>query len=116
MEVGVWVLAASMIVILFLYMRVIRKKQDIAIKLALIIFIFLILTIPYVIQKTDFSIKNVKDGVSFGKVYASWLVNVFVNVKTTTAKVIGFDWVGNKTVDDIEREDSSGWLPPKQNS
>ena len=98
MVAGVWFTFIVIILIVFLVLKVVMKKQAIATKLALFIFIALMLTIGYVYAGSDIKIKTAKDVFSFSSVYFSWVLSVFDNMKLLTANVIEKDWsVDNST-------------------
>ena len=76
------------------------KKQAIATKLALFIFIALMLTVGYVYTVSGMEIKTVNDAFNFGGVYFSWIYSVFGNVKSITSSAIEQNWdVNNSTGD-----------------
>ena len=68
------------------------KKQAIATKLALYLFIFLMITVGYVYMSYDVELKSVKDVFNFGGVYFSWLGSIFHNFRSITGDVTQKDW------------------------
>ncbi|MEK6883431.1 MAG: hypothetical protein AABY22_27640 [Nanoarchaeota archaeon] len=73
-------------------MKIANKKQDVAIKITMILFITLALTIGYVYIKTSPSIDNAKDIIDFSKIYYVWMLKAFDNVKDITGNAINQDW------------------------
>ena len=92
MAKSVWFLFIIIILIVFLVLKVVMKKQAIATKLAFFIFIALMLTVGYVYTVSDIEVKSVKDAFNFGGVYFSWLSSVFGNVKSITSNAIEQNW------------------------
>jgi len=89
---SIWFLFLVIIAIVFVVLKVVMKKQAIATKLALVLFVFLMVTVGYVYTTSDVEVKTVKDVFNFGGVYFSWIGSVFQNMKSLTANVIEKDW------------------------
>ena len=89
---SIWFLYAVIILIVFLVLKLVMKKQAIVTKFAFFIFITLILTVGYVYTVTDMEIKSTEDVLSFTGVYFSWVSSAFGNVKSITANAIEQDW------------------------
>ncbi len=45
----------------------------------------------------DVSIKNISDVGKLVKIYFSWLINVFDNLKVITTQAVKMNWQGNKS-------------------
>lgn len=75
----------------------VQKKQAIATKMALILSIFLVLSLGYVYLSSDSNIKGVGDAFDFVGVYFSWMGSFFENLRTITAQVIKLDWSANNS-------------------
>ena len=98
MALGIWFTFIIIILIVFLVLKLVMKKQAIVTKLAFFIFITIMLTVGYVYTVADMEIKSVKDVFTFGGVYFSWVFSAFKNVKSLTANVVEKDWsVNNDT-------------------
>ena len=89
---SIWLLYGIIILIMFLLIKVVMKKQAIATKLALFLFILIILTVGYVYMSYDQEINSVNDLFDFGGVYFSWLGSSFHNFKSITGDVTQKDW------------------------
>lgn len=70
--------------------------------IGLILFSYLSMALIFRGQEID--IKTVSGMITAGRIYFSWLGSVFTNLKTVTSRAIDMDWVGNKTVEDIEEK------------
>lgn len=103
---GVWTTMIIIILIVIVVMKIANKKQEIAVKLTLLLFTILMLTIAHVYIKTDTKIEDSKDILEFSKVYFSWTFSIFGNFKVLTADATNLDWeVKNETIDkDSERK------------
>lgn len=89
---GGWLLVVLIIVIVLIVMKVVNKKQEAAVKITLILFIFLMITAGYVtisrgIDLTSFD--GIKEGV---RVYIAWISSIFSNIGKVTSFVINQDW------------------------
>lgn len=69
-----------------------RHKMFAIFLIALVIFTFL--SFSMVVKKNNIDLKTVPGMVDAGKLYFSWLLSVFGNVKTITGNAIGMDWAG----------------------
>jgi hypothetical protein len=52
----------------------------------------------FVFQSEDINYKTIPGLISAGKIYFSWLSNVFGNLKIVTANVIQMDWGSNSSL------------------
>ena len=101
---GVWTTIIIIILIVIVVMKIANKKQELAVKLTLGIFIVLMLTIAHVYIKTGTEIDGAKDILDFSKVYFTWALSIFGNFKTITSDVTSLDWeVKNETKKDQSR-------------
>ncbi len=95
---SIWFLYSVIILIMFLLIQVVMKKQAIATKLALFLFVFIILTVGHVYMSSGIEVKSVKGVFDFGGAYFSWMGSFFHNVKSVTGDVTQKDWsVNNST-------------------
>lgn len=98
MPESIWFLYGIIILIVFLVLKVVMKKQAIATKMAFFVFLIVIITVGYVYMSSGVEIKNVKDVFDFGGVYFSWIGTTFHNVKSITANAVQEDWsINNAT-------------------
>lgn len=92
MASSAWLFIIAVIVIVFVFMKVASKKQEIAVKLAFVIFMILILTIGYVFVKTDPQLNEPVGIVGFGKTYFLWIGSIFTNLKILSTNAVNLEW------------------------
>lgn len=80
---------------MIIVVALVQKKQAIATKAALILSIFLVMSVGYVYISSGTSIRSFGDAAHFIGVYFSWLGSVFDNFRTLTANVINLNWGAN---------------------
>jgi len=97
--VSAWLAIGAVILIVAVVMKISSEKQAWAVRIVMILFIFLMLTFGYVYVKDNPKINSVDGIVDFGKVYFAWLGAAFGNVKETTGYLSKQDWSveGNDT-------------------
>ena len=98
-----WMIIGLIIVIVFVVMKIASKKQEIAVKIVLFGFIFLMLTVGYVYVSYDSDLTSYDGTVTAVKVYGLWLKNAAVNMGSITGYALKQDWdvdpaVGNITL------------------
>ncbi|MEK6912906.1 MAG: hypothetical protein AABX26_03040 [Nanoarchaeota archaeon] len=95
---SIWLMFIVIILIVYLVLKVVLKKQAVATRLALYLFVMVMLTVGYVYMSSDSEIKTVKDVFNFGGVYFSWIGSVFHNFRSLTANAVQEDWsINNAT-------------------
>lgn len=95
---SIWLMFIVIILIVYLVLKVVLKKQAVATRLALYLFVIIMLTVGYVYMSSDSEIKTVKDVFNFGGVYFSWIGSVFHNFRSLTANAVQEDWsINNAT-------------------
>lgn len=97
--VSTWLAIGAVILIVVIVMKISSEKQAWAVRIVMILFIFLMITLGYVYVKDAPKINGVGGVVDFGKTYFVWLGNAFGNVKETTGYLGKQDWdiEGNNT-------------------
>lgn len=89
---SIWILIGIIIIAVVSVVKVTSKKQELAVKAVLILFIFLILGAGYVYMSHDIDLTSA-DGVLSGfQIYFSWLKSIFINLKSSTSYVIHQNW------------------------
>jgi hypothetical protein len=83
---GIW--------IIFGFKRM-RHKMLALFLIALVLFSFFSFNSAF--KEKDFSINSLSDLGTGMKIYLSWFVNIFGNLKTLSGQVIKMDWEGNST-------------------
>jgi len=95
-----WLIVIGLVVVLLLLLRY-RKMEHLKTKIYVVVIIFLLLffyvTISGVTEKNKVNLKTFDGIMSAGKLYFSWLGQVFTNVKTISGSAVKMDWVGNST-------------------
>lgn len=98
MAIGIIILVAAILIVAIWVVFMIKGiKQKFFTFLLIALILFLLLSFTIVFRGEDLSINNISDLGRLGKVYFSWLVNIFDNVKTVTSNVIKMNWAGNST-------------------
>lgn len=87
-----WLFVIAVIVIVFLVMKISSTKQELAVKLVLILFVLLMLTMGRVYVKTNPDIKSFDGIVNFGGAYFSWLYETFGNIKDVSGYISQHGW------------------------
>ncbi len=89
---SIWLLIGIIIAIVFVVMKIASKKQEIMVKLVLVIFMILMMTFGYVYVKADAPLNSFDGFVDFGKYYFSWFGSVFENIKILTTNAVNLEW------------------------
>ena len=88
----IWIVLSMIVLSMIVVVFLVQKKQAIATKLALVLSIFLVISIGYVYVSSDAKVGNVGEFFDFVGVYFSWLGSTFNNVLTITTQAINTDW------------------------
>jgi glucan phosphoethanolaminetransferase (alkaline phosphatase superfamily) len=95
-----WLIVVGLVVVLLVLLRF-RKMEHLKTRVYVVVVIFLLiffyLTISGVIEKNKVDIKTFDGVVSAGKLYFSWLGQVFTNSKVIAGNAVKMDWAGNST-------------------
>ena len=117
MAVGVvFFIIAILVVAIWVIIEAKRLRHKIFAIFLIALIIFSYVSTSFIFKGQDIDLKTIPGVIIASKIYFSWLGSVFNNLKQITTKAIKMDWGTNKTADDVEKEDSSGWFSPKQNS
>ncbi len=94
-----WLIAIIALVLLFLFLRKYVEHKVIVILLVLLfVFIFIsFVTIAGTVKSHGIDYKTPQGLIEIGKVYMSWISQVFTNLKTVTGNVVNLNWQGNFT-------------------
>ena len=90
--VSVWLFVVGIILIVLVVMKITSEKQAIAVKLVMVLFIFLMLTAGYVYMTSDGDFTSVNGVENFAQNYYTWFLSAFGNVKTATSNAVSMDW------------------------
>ena len=97
MGAGAWGFIALIVLIVFVVMKLASKKQEVAVKLVLVIFTVIMVTGGYVFVVSDADFTSYDGVVGFGKLYLIWLDQAFFNLVGITGNVIDQQWALNSS-------------------
>lgn len=97
MSFTVWVVVGVVIFAVLAIIKLSNEKQKVAVRLLIIMFVFLAITVSYVGIKSGADLKSFDSIVGVGKVYFSWLGNIIDNTVSVTGYAIHQDWGINST-------------------
>ena len=92
---SIWFMFIVIILIVYVILKIVLKKQAIVTRIALYLFVIIMLTVGYVYMSYDVELNTVKDVFNFGGIYFSWVGSTFHNVKSLTANAVQEDWTIN---------------------
>jgi len=81
----------------FFFLRVKHLKHKIFAVIIILFILFFYTTAATLIREHDIDFTSFDGIVSATKIYFSWLVSMFSNLKDVTSNVIKMDWTGNLT-------------------
>jgi len=92
-----WILIAILVVVIFLLLKFKEIRHKLGFIVILFFLLFLGLSFWNVYKANDLDL-NTFDGVmTAGKLYFSWLGNLFINAKQVTGYIVDQDWGIGKT-------------------
>ena len=97
-EVGITLFIVAVLIIaiwVIIEIKRLRHKVFAIFLIALILFTYISFSVTLKGQDIDF--RSASGMLSATKLYFSWLVSVFTNLKSITTQAIQMDWVSNKT-------------------
>ncbi len=97
METIYWILIIAFVLIVLFFLRARHTKHKFLIVALILIILFVYITAVKIFQANKPDLKTFDGVVSAGKVYFSWLIHAFGNVKSATGNVVKMDWEGNST-------------------
>lgn len=92
-----WILVAFIIAVVLVVIKAINKKQAIAVKLTVVMFVFAAISIGYVFISNDVDLTSFRGFASAIGLYFSWIGNIGSNFGGLSGYVIGQDWGLNTT-------------------
>lgn len=92
MSFALWFGLGVVLILIFVFVEIMSKKQNIEVKLAVVFFLLVLFSVVYVYLRTGSSIGTAETAWKFTQTYFSWLGSVFDNVKGLTADAISKDW------------------------
>jgi len=97
MALAIWIVVGVVIFAVLAIIKLSNEKQKVAVRILIILFIFLALTASYVGIKSGADLKSFDSIVKVTKVYFSWLGSIIHNMVGITGYVIHQDWAINST-------------------
>jgi len=97
MSYAVWIIVAVVVFAVLAIIKISNEKQKVAVRLLIILFVFLAITVSYVGVKSGADLKNFDSIVHVGKVYFAWIGNIADNVFRISGYAIHQDWSINST-------------------
>ena len=92
-----WMIVLLLIAVVFLVVKVVNKKQALAVKATLALFLFVTLTVSYVLINEDVNLTSVDGVMQAVKVYFVWLSQLGNNAAEVTGYIVNQDWSLNAT-------------------
>jgi len=93
-----WIILAALILLVIIFFKAKRTQHKIYTILIVLIIIFIYVTGSRIISENNVNIKTLDGIILAGKLYFSWLVNVFNNIKIIAGNAIKLNWMGNSTI------------------
>jgi glucan phosphoethanolaminetransferase (alkaline phosphatase superfamily) len=98
MAVGVTILLIVVLIIAILVLVRLKKfKHELVAIFLIALLLFGFFSFNAVFKGKDISVKNLSDVGNLGKMYFSWLGNIFNNVKVITTQAVKMDWNNSKS-------------------
>ena len=96
-DLGAWGVIGFVVASVFVVMKVSSKKQEVAVKLVLFMFLFLMLSGGYVFITNNVDFTSAAGLTAGTKLYWAWLSSLGSNIASVTAFTIHQDWGINST-------------------
>jgi len=93
---SVLIMVGIIVVIVLVAIKITTKKQELAVKFFIVLFLLLAATLTYVYMTSDIDLTSFEGIVTGTNVYISWLVNAFSNSADLVGYAINQNW-GNST-------------------
>ncbi len=97
MSLTVWIIVGVVIFAVLAIIKISNEKQKVAVRLLIMLFIFLAITVSYVGVRSGVDLTSFDSLVDVGKVYFSWLSNIADNVFRVSGYAFNQDWSINST-------------------
>jgi hypothetical protein len=96
-----WVIVAFVIVAVFVVVKLIDKKQAMAMKLILFLFFLFMVSAGYIYVTRDISLRTLDGVIAAGRIYLGWLGNIFNTGAKVTAYAVQQDWVTHNATTNV---------------
>ena len=97
MALTVWIIVGVVIFAVLAIIKISNEKQKVAVRLLIMLFIFLAITVSYVGVRSGADLTSFDSIVNVGKVYFAWIGNIADNVFKVSGYAIHQDWGINST-------------------
>ncbi len=93
-----WIFLLILVAVIVIVVELIKKKQAVATKMAMIVMIFLVLSVGYVFLANNIELNSMSSLVKGTGIYFNWLGTLFNNAVDITSYVIKMDWATNSSI------------------
>lgn len=92
-----WILIIVLMIVLFAVIKVRHMKYRFFAILFILFLIFVYLSVSNVVNSNKIDLKTFDGAILAGKLYFSWLGNLFHNTQSLAGNVVKMDWSTNST-------------------
>lgn len=93
-----FIIVLGLIGLLFVFFNIKHMKQRFMAIVIVLLLLFFYVSYVSVTGSADIDYKNVKGYETGARLYFSWLLGLFDNVKGLTGNVVNLDWSSNKSI------------------
>jgi len=94
-----WIMLIILVIILFVFLKLKHAQHRIFLAVLIILVIFFYISYTQIFAGQDINLNSSEGLTKIGKVYISWLGNIFYKAKGIMGNVIKTDWKGNLTLE-----------------
>ena len=92
-----WVVVGIIILVIFMVIAIVQKRQSMATSVVKILSIFIVLSIGYIFIVNGIQINSVSSIIDGTKIYFNWLLSFFDRAADVTSYAVQQDWTANAT-------------------
>lgn len=89
---SVWIMIGAIVISVLVVMKISNTKQELVMKLVLILFVFVMITSGSVYVRSNASFGSPDGVIDFAKAYLAWFSNAFSNVNEVSGYIGKQDW------------------------
>jgi len=104
--IGVWFSVILIILVVLIMLKIVSKKQAAAVKLAIALFLFLMITAGYMAATYNVNLTTFDGLKQAGTVYVTWITSIFRNVGSITAFAFHQNWGIDSAINTTQQPDS----------
>ncbi len=90
-------IVAVLIIAIWVIVEIKRLRHKVFAIFLIALILFTYISFSVTVKGQDIDFKTIPGAITATKLYVSWLVSVFNNLKSMTAQAISMDWISNKT-------------------